>query len=257
MTNVVGTGGIAGAGQLLPALIGVISFVKVVYELARLHVPWLRKAEEEDGDEECCAPDAPGEEYDFSNDPGEEEEKQNGRYGMLRERNGLGLSDARSKGLYAPAPEADDPSPPPFSPFPPSAYSHSPHSSASTSTTLASHSKTAPLPRRSTHLPRRPRPKRSLAHRVLLAWLPWLNMFAWSRESLSPRGLLGGSFAAGASGERVRTRVRGAEVGREVMRMRRIDSTRLARAGERGDGAEEGEDLGEGKGFDDDTFEGD
>jgi hypothetical protein len=28
--------------------------------------------------------------------------------------------------------------------------------------------------------------KRTLSHRVLLAWLPWLNIFPWARASLSP-----------------------------------------------------------------------
>ncbi|EXJ70502.1 uncharacterized protein A1O5_06571 [Cladophialophora psammophila CBS 110553] len=29
--------------------------------------------------------------------------------------------------------------------------------------------------------------KRTLTHRILLAWLPWLNLFEWSKESLTPQ----------------------------------------------------------------------
>lgn len=78
-------------------------------------------------------------------------------------------------------------------------------------------------------------------------------MFAWSRESLSPRGFLRNSLAAV---EGARERVRAAELGREGIRMRRIDGTRVGRAGGREERVEEEGDLGGAKGFDEDAVGG-
>ena len=47
MNSTVVTGSIRGAGQLLPVLIGMISLGKVLYELACLHVPWMKKNKQE------------------------------------------------------------------------------------------------------------------------------------------------------------------------------------------------------------------
>ncbi|OCT53965.1 hypothetical protein CLCR_09767 [Cladophialophora carrionii] len=144
--NVLGAGGTRGAGQVIPALIGLISFFRVLYELACQHVPWLKKK----GDEEEDAPDV----YDLAS-PTEH-----------KDTNGLGLTH----GAYSSALLNDDPA-----------------QTAGVSATL-NRPPTILYPlHRTTGTHRRPRQtRRSLSHRILLAWLPWLNMFHWARQSLTP-----------------------------------------------------------------------
>ncbi|EXJ64485.1 hypothetical protein A1O7_00821 [Cladophialophora yegresii CBS 114405] len=136
--NVLGAGGTRGAGQVIPALIGLISFFRVLYELARQHVPWLKRKED--------APDA----YDLIS-PAEPKDAK-----------GLGLTNG--------------------------AYSSDlgPQDTGGVSATLKRPPTVLYPPAGTTGTHRPPRQKRSLSHRILLAWLPWLNMFKWARQSLTP-----------------------------------------------------------------------
>ncbi|KIX96937.1 uncharacterized protein Z520_07051 [Fonsecaea multimorphosa CBS 102226] len=60
--------------------------------------------------------------------------------------------------------------------------------------------------------------KRSLAHRILLAWLPWLNLFEWSKESLAPKAIRDSMIFANHHNAKTKD----TEVGFEVMGMKRI-----------------------------------
>ncbi|ETI28424.1 hypothetical protein G647_00873 [Cladophialophora carrionii CBS 160.54] len=173
--NVLGAGGTRGAGQVIPALIGLISFFRVLYELACQHVPWLKKKQEED------APDV----YDLAS-PTEH-----------KDTNGLGLTH----GAYSSALQNDDPA-----------------QTAGVSATL-NRPPTILYPlHRTTDTHGRPRQnRRSLSHRILLAWLPWLNMFQWARQSLTPdlirnSALFSSSTTAGHGREREKNNNAGFEV---------------------------------------------
>lgn len=77
---------------------------------------------------------------------------------------GLGLTMANTNSIYSPSP--------------PQRHSNSPGKRSSAN--LESVSNLPPLPAIGAHR------KRSLPHRILLAWLPWLGLFEWSRHSMTP-----------------------------------------------------------------------
>ncbi|EXJ89136.1 hypothetical protein A1O3_02200 [Capronia epimyces CBS 606.96] len=67
-----------------------------------------------------------------------------------------------------------------YSPLSPNTKMSSSSPGQASSTTMVSSSNLPPLP--ATTSPQ----KRSLPHRMLLAWLPWLGLFEWSKHSLTP-----------------------------------------------------------------------
>jgi hypothetical protein len=72
-----------------------------------------------------------------------------------------------------------------------------------------------------------PRQKRSLSHRILLAWLPWLNMFKWARQSLTPRELIRNSaIFSSTSVERTKQRDKDG-AGFEVLGVKRMYSSTM------------------------------
>ncbi len=164
MNNTIGTGSIKGAGQLIPVLIGMISLGKVLYELACLHIPWMKKRQEEE--------DTSQNGYNVVSPTAESKHTQ-----------GLGLN----KGAYSAAAQQDD---------------------------LENAGAVATSLHRSAKTTRRPQRRRSLTHRILLAWLPWLSMFKWSRQSLTPQIIRNSSLfgAAGFQHDRKRDATAGFEV---------------------------------------------
>jgi hypothetical protein len=139
VNNVIGASGIGGAGQMIPLFIGMISLLKVLYELAREHAPCMRKREKI-----------------------EHHTSKNSK---------LGVDDAAYSSVLQ------------------NASTHDLHEQADHGLQAVSTLPLTGLQPSSTGLlhPRTPAQQlRSLPHRALLAWLPWLHIFSWSRKSLTP-----------------------------------------------------------------------
>ncbi|KAK5205936.1 hypothetical protein LTR41_008218 [Exophiala xenobiotica] len=163
MNNVIGPSGLIGAGQLIPLAIGSISLVRVLYMIVREKVlePEKRKSEKNPGSGNTESPatshtytEGLGFGFSVTNTPGQ------GVYSL----SSPGRHFVVSPGIPPPSTgfaESDSNSNSSPLPFPPPA--------TATATATSAHHK-----------------KRSLPHRILLAWLPWLGIFEWSRHSLSP-----------------------------------------------------------------------
>ncbi|KAL2415699.1 hypothetical protein ABEF95_002513 [Exophiala dermatitidis] len=171
MNNVIGSMGLVGPGQLIPLAIGLMSLTRVLWILARQHIPWLRKKDNEKDSEEymLSSPETP------------------------KFIGGIGLTMSNPHSTYSPYPHSPEAkilsSPEKEKPL---ASSKSPAATYNVGSPPASSggsgggdwgsiSTLPPLPAIATG------PKRhSLTHRILLAWLPWLGLFEWSKHSLTP-----------------------------------------------------------------------
>lgn len=80
---------------------------------------------------------------------------------------GLGLGMENRDSIYSPTSASGLPDDP-------ENVSQAPHGATKPGSTLP------PLPAMKPHV------KRSLPHRILLAWLPWLGLYEWSKHSLTP-----------------------------------------------------------------------
>ncbi|KAG9788029.1 hypothetical protein ABEF93_005053 [Exophiala dermatitidis] len=169
MNNVIGSMGLVGPGQLIPLAIGLMSLTRVLWILARQHIPFLRKKNAEEDTTMLSSPETP------------------------KFMGGIGLTMLNTRSTYSPYP---------YSPEKEKPLSSSTKSPAATTNTAGSPpgsgtgvsssggsggrdwgsiSTLPPLPAIATG------PKRhSLTHRILLAWLPWLGLFEWSKHSLTP-----------------------------------------------------------------------
>jgi hypothetical protein len=174
-----------------------LSLVKVLYELVLQHTPWLKKKEEE-GDKRYAPPD----EYDLAS-PTEYKNPTglgltDGAYSSA-----LGRGDAEKEGVVSATLNR-----------PPTILSQL-HFTAGTYGW--------------------PRQKRSLSHRILLAWLPWLNMFKWARQSLTPELIRNSAIFSSISVDRTKQRVKGG-AGFEVLGVKQMYSSTMPEDARQGQG---------------------
>lgn len=173
MNNVIGTLGLVGPGQLIPLAIGLLSLARVQYILARQHIPWLRKKEDTDN-----GVSGSGSTYQVDPDSPSADQKFMG---------GIGLTMTNINSIYSPAPYS------PETPLTMINLSSSPgHPTKSSTSTISFSPEQAPSVARGSISTLPPLPaiaaahRCSLPHRILLAWLPWLGVFEWSKRSLTP-----------------------------------------------------------------------
>jgi hypothetical protein len=159
MNNVLGTLGLIGAGQLIPLAIGSISLVRVLYMILREKVLETEKHKSEKSPGSGTT-ESPATSHTYTEGLGF----------------GFSVTNTPGEGIYSPSPPGrhfvvSPDNPPPSTGFAESDSNSSPlpPPPSATATATAAHHK-----------------KRSLPHRILLAWLPWLGIFEWSRHSLSP-----------------------------------------------------------------------
>jgi hypothetical protein len=178
LSNVVGFSNFASAGQFIPAFIGLISLIKVLWEIAHKRIiPLLR------------APD--------------KARRKSSTEGQYRR---ITIDEVDEPQINHHQPESN------------TLQAHRTFfEGAHPGKTSQSPSPTYLLTRRAPA--QRPRKRRSLPHRILLAWLPWLNIFEWSRHTLTPEvirnsGLFAQVDASGLPEHRKRDSRQGLEASR-------------------------------------------